>query len=130
MPYKQNHTKPDSKDHTTDFCVQLKTALCGPGVSLALPGVVLAGLERYGIAAYLVLQSGELAQTGRQNLFCMETGKTMASSRHKSPRSNGVTAEIDQTNGEPVQTKRATYIEVSASIEDEIRGGVYPPGSR
>ncbi|MGE8475593.1 MAG: GntR family transcriptional regulator, partial [Paraburkholderia hospita] len=54
----------------------------------------------------------------------------MASSRDKAARSNGAATEVDQTNGDPVQTKRATYIEVSASIEDEIRGGVYPPGSR
>jgi DNA-binding transcriptional MocR family regulator len=45
-------------------------------------------------------------------------------------RSNGAAAAAGQTNGDPGQTKRATYIEVSASIEDEIRGGVYPPGSR
>src|SRR6185437_14634186 len=43
---------------------------------------------------------------------------------------NGAAATARQTNGDPGQTKRATYIEVSASIEDEIRGGVYPPGSR
>ncbi|CAB4047611.1 aminotransferase-like domain-containing protein [Paraburkholderia phenoliruptrix] len=54
----------------------------------------------------------------------------MASGTPKTARSNGTSAEIDQTNGDPVQTKRPTYIEVSASIEDEIRGGVYPPGSR
>jgi DNA-binding transcriptional MocR family regulator len=43
---------------------------------------------------------------------------------------NGARAHAGQTNGGSGQTKRATYIEVSASIEDEIRGGVYPPGSR
>jgi DNA-binding transcriptional MocR family regulator len=30
----------------------------------------------------------------------------------------------------PAQAKRSTYIEVSSSLENEIRRGVYPPGSR
>src|ERR1700759_1887553 len=34
------------------------------------------------------------------------------------------------TNGAPAQTRRSTYVEVSSSIESEIRSGVYPPGSR
>ena len=33
-------------------------------------------------------------------------------------------------NGAPAQAKRSTYVEVSSSIENEIRSGVYPPGSR
>ncbi|SAK85531.1 GntR family transcriptional regulator [Caballeronia arationis] len=33
-------------------------------------------------------------------------------------------------NGAPATAKRSTYIEVSSSIESEIRSGVYPPGSR
>lgn len=32
--------------------------------------------------------------------------------------------------GAPEQAKRSTYIEVSSSIENEIRSGIYPPGSR
>jgi hypothetical protein len=46
--------KLDSKNHTTYFCVQLKTTLCGPGFSLAMPGVLLASLENSGMQAYLV----------------------------------------------------------------------------
>lgn len=34
------------------------------------------------------------------------------------------------SNGAPAQMKRSTYVEVSSSIENEIRSGVYPPGSR
>ena len=34
------------------------------------------------------------------------------------------------TNGVPASAKRSTYIEVSSSIEHEIRSGIYPPGSR
>ena len=33
-------------------------------------------------------------------------------------------------NGTSGEAKRATYVEVSSSIESEIRSGVYPPGSR
>ena len=33
-------------------------------------------------------------------------------------------------NGAPAQAKRSTYVEVSSSIENEIRSGVYPPVSR
>ena len=33
-------------------------------------------------------------------------------------------------NGTPDQAKRSTYIEVSSSIEKDIRSGIYPPGSR
>ncbi|ALL69560.1 hypothetical protein K788_0004965 (plasmid) [Paraburkholderia caribensis MBA4] len=50
----RNHTKYDSKNHTTIFCVQLKTSLCGPGLSLAAPGVLLARLENSGMHADLV----------------------------------------------------------------------------
>src|ERR1700759_4887400 len=32
------------------------------------------------------------------------------------------------TNGAPAQAKRSTYVEVSSSIENEIRSGVYTPG--
>ena len=43
-------------------------------------------------------------------------------------------SDKDQTlavNGEAEgATKRSTYIEVSSSIEKEIRSGIYPPGSR
>ena len=43
-------------------------------------------------------------------------------------------SDKDQTltaNGEADgATKRSTYIEVSSSIEKEIRSGIYPPGSR
>ncbi|MDR5760689.1 PLP-dependent aminotransferase family protein [Caballeronia sp. LZ035] len=33
-------------------------------------------------------------------------------------------------NGDAASGKRSTYIEVSSSIEKEIRSGIYPPGSR
>ncbi|MFM0296866.1 PLP-dependent aminotransferase family protein [Paraburkholderia sp. RL17-383-BIF-A] len=33
-------------------------------------------------------------------------------------------------NGTPDPAKRSTYIEVSSSIEKDIRSGIYPPGSR
>lgn len=36
----------------------------------------------------------------------------------------------DAANGSSERGKRSTYIEVSSSIESEIRSGVYPPGSR
>ncbi|KVC94241.1 GntR family transcriptional regulator [Burkholderia ubonensis] len=42
----------------------------------------------------------------------------MASDKHSDTRGNGT----------PV--KRPTYVEVSSSIEEEIRNGTYPPGSR
>jgi DNA-binding transcriptional MocR family regulator len=50
----------------------------------------------------------------------METQEHMASAKDA--------ARI--AKGAPEQAKRSTYIEVSSSIEGEIRSGVYPPGSR
>src|SRR5579864_1492503 len=35
-----------------------------------------------------------------------------------------------RANGAPARAKHSTYVEVSSSIESEIRSGVYPPGSR
>lgn len=36
----------------------------------------------------------------------------------------------ERDSGAPARPKRPTYVEVSSSIEAEIRNGVYPPGSR
>jgi DNA-binding transcriptional MocR family regulator len=44
-----------------------------------------------------------------------------------------MTSEIDHTNdGEDLQTKgrQATYLEVSRTLEEKVRNGLYPPGSR
>src|SRR6202012_192701 len=55
-----------------------------------------------------------------QSRFCMETPDLMASDKDAARSALGA----------PEQAKRSTYIEVSSSIENEIRSGIYPPGSR
>jgi hypothetical protein len=53
-------------------------------------------------------------------MFCTEKRELMVAGKDA--------ARVAQ--GAPQQAKRSTYIEVSSSIESEIRSGVYPPGSR
>ncbi len=59
------------------------------------------------------------AKTADKRFLCGH-GRQMASDKLSGERDGGL----------PAPAKRPTYVEVSSSIEAEIRNGMYPPGSR